>query len=79
MSKRVNIKAILANPNQRAKLIRQAADFICAVEGINQPEPCVVESDNIVPEDCICDAHALEAWLNEGSPRDRMRKASQER
>jgi hypothetical protein len=32
--KRVDIKAILANPETRKKLIEGAVDFICKVEGI---------------------------------------------
>jgi len=30
-----------------------------------EPEPCLVETENIVPEDCICNRHALEAWEND--------------
>jgi len=36
MVRRVDIKAILVNPEDRAKLIKRAKDFICAVENINQ-------------------------------------------
>jgi hypothetical protein len=60
-------------------MIRTEALHCTCPESCARHLPCVAESDNIKPEDCICDVHALEAWMNEGSPRSRMRKAEQER
>ena len=42
-------------------------------------EPCVTEEQNVKPEDCICDKHALEDWLTSGCPRVRMKRAENER
>lgn len=36
MTKRVNIKKILKDPQKRSELIEGAVDFICKVEGIRE-------------------------------------------
>jgi hypothetical protein len=53
MTKRVNIKKILKDPQKRSELIEGAVDFICKVEGIRESPDELAQDPTNPPVDAL--------------------------